>query len=874
MQKILVIILIVFNLTSFADEKRALRFLEKRDYEKLIETLEKDILKDSLNPGPYYIYSLLFNDPQYDKHNLDTSYQYVLQAIELFPPKDEKEEEKLNKVNINDSTIIAQKEQLDFQAYERAKNIHTIESYNFYIINFGLSAYVPNAKSDRNALAYEFAKQKNTYQAYYDYMETYPDAAEFKDAKKQYQILLFQAQTADGTLKSYYSFLENHPDSPFRNDAINEIYKISTCSNTEESYLQFIKDYPESDKVKNAIDRLYHNYREKGKTDFTYSYNFLNLSDSIQVIDKYDHQFVVPVFENDKYGFMRSDGEMIIPYKFDDIDEIYLCGNIKEDFFRVRNEGRQLIASKNGLTIYQKPYNDVQDLTCGLLKILNKGKFGIIFKTGEEILSVKYDEIEKLNHQLMKAKQNNQWFLFSLNGLQILPEGCEDIQSEGEFLLFKKNKLWAITNNDFLFEAYINNEISLDFKYDDYELIEPTQMLCFMGDKEGVLGSDLKYQLNMEKQNIYTLPEGWLIQQDSISHLYDDAFVKISGTKGLKNVVYKGNWLTGQSGDKWILYHNFAPFPDNFAYDSVNILGNNFVFAVEEEAPLLIFNNYKKEKLTNHKGLRIIRSSIIKDPDEPIVDFISIDYDRNRSEIFNADGNLVLKASNSDIQLLGEEYFKKTYRNKTGLIDTSGQVLIKPQYEGIANYNNGYVSLLNNKKFGLYNRNLNVFLKPIYNRLLKPYNNQLLIAYKSGGYGLIDINGNAVTEFIYDEIIYWNDTSLLGMKDDHWSITDITAGEPLVDEIRDFDIFSQKEEMILLFRKEEQYGVVSSTEGLIINPTFNDVLNIGTEEHPIYFTEKYISEAEFYIVIYYNSKGEIIRKQVFTDEEYDKIYCN
>ena len=54
MRRFLVIILMIFNLTSLADEKKALRFLEKGDYEKLIETLEKDILKDSLNPGTYY----------------------------------------------------------------------------------------------------------------------------------------------------------------------------------------------------------------------------------------------------------------------------------------------------------------------------------------------------------------------------------------------------------------------------------------------------------------------------------------------------------------------------------------------------------------------------------------------------------------------------------------------------------------------------------------------------------------------------------------------------------------------------------------------------------------------------------------------------
>jgi hypothetical protein len=107
-----------------------------------------------------------------------------------------------------------------------------------------------------------------------------------------------------------------------------------------------------------------------------------------------------------------------------------------------------------------------------------------------------------------------------------------------------------------------------------------------------------------------------------------------------------------------------------------------------------------------------------------------------------------------------------------------------------------------------------------------------------------------------------------------WNITDIKSGESKVKEIKDFDVLAEDNEKILLFRKEDQFGIVSNTEGLIINPTFNDILNIGSADEPIYFTEKYISEAEFYIVIYYNSKGEIIRKQVFTDEEYDKIYCN
>ena len=61
---------------------------------------------------------------------------------------------------------------------------------------------------------------------------------------------------------------------------------------------------------------------------------------------------------------------------------------------------------------------------------------------------------------------------------------------------------------------------------------------------------------------------------------------------------------------------------------------------------------------------------------------------------------------------------------------------------------------------------------------------------------------------------------------------------------------------------------------LIHDTKFNDIINIGTVENPVYFAEKYIIEADFYVIIYYDAKGKILRKQIFTEEaEYEKIYC-
>ena len=79
---------------------------------------------------------------------------------------------------------------------------------------------------------------------------------------------------------------------------------------------------------------------------------------------------------------------------------------------------------------------------------------------------------------------------------------------------------------------------------------------------------------------------------------------------------------------------------------------------------------------------------------------------------------------------------------------------------------------------------------------------------------------------------------------------------------------------ILLITKDSKSGILSNKHGEVVGATFNDIVNIGSVENPVYFAEKYILEAEFYVVIYYDASGKILRKQIFTEaEEYDKIYC-
>jgi hypothetical protein len=97
----------------------------------------------------------------------------------------------------------------------------------------------------------------------------------------------------------------------------------------------------------------------------------------------------------------------------------------------------------------------------------------------------------------------------------------------------------------------------------------------------------------------------------------------------------------------------------------------------------------------------------------------------------------------------------------------------------------------------------------------------------------------------------------------------------ILDRIRDFSwIRKSDEENIARVHRENYYGLISSNKGILIPPTFHEIINLGTPEMPLYFTEKGVEEADIYIVIYYNQDGKLVRRQAYEEDEYDRIYCD
>ncbi|MBK7652585.1 MAG: hypothetical protein IPJ20_20140 [Flammeovirgaceae bacterium] len=166
------------------------------------------------------------------------------------------------------------------------------------------------------------------------------------------------------------------------------------------------------------------------------------------------------------------------------------------------------------------------------------------------------------------------------------------------------------------------------------------------------------------------------------------------------------------------------------------------------------------------------------------------------------------------------------------------------------------------------------FIKPVYERNVTMLDKEHLIAFKDGFYGLIGWDTKPVTDFEFAEVVPWAESVIWVKKNAQWILLNFRTEEVILDRIKDFSWIQSSDENIVRVHRENYYGVISNKKGLIIPPTFHEIINLGTSEIPFYFTEKTVEEADIYVVIYYNQDGKLVRRQALEEEEYEGIYCS
>jgi hypothetical protein len=563
-----------------------------------------------------------------------------------------------------------------------------------------------------------------------------------------------------------------------------------------------------------------------------------------------------------KYGFSDLKGNEIVAPQYDLIDSELLCNFLEEDFFST-NKG---IVARNGRVIFKEKSEDVEDLGFGILKVTQFKNVKLLHKSGWPIVKSFMNDAKVLNGQFIAFKTRGKWGLMTFSGRILIEPKFDDIKSSGQFYLFEKDEQYDALSSSILAKSANQNPVQSHTIFTDYELLNETYLWLQSPYGETIFDEQLNEIVPYNDQEIKMLKNGVLVKKrNEMQWLNND--LESLFTEESDRVIYNDTFVAVKVKQKWEMYDLMANSLIG-KFDSVATYGQFFAVGISGDSTTIYFKNASSKYLKNIHKIKLLSN-------QGSSEYLGIKFfPKNESRYFNDKGEEIVMGEFDEVSPLGMEYLVVTKKGKKGLYSNKGEELLAPKYDAIANYNDGGASFLSGKNFGLVNINRGIFIKAEYDRNITTYNENLLIAEKSALFGLVDLKGKEVTDFFFEEVKYWNDSVALVKHNFLWRFFNIyknTMGTYGFKAI--LPISNTSEENIMIALGNEGYGVFSSIRGEIIAPTFNDIINLGSSEEPLYFTEKHVEEAGFYVVIYYNKDGELIRKQVYDTADYMLIYC-
>jgi hypothetical protein len=834
---------------SLQDPSRAaVNHMAEKKWSAVQSDLRKAFRKDTLNVEAKYLYARYYLSNDNPAFNTDSAQLYIDKAITAWHLSTPRQQQKI------DSTVLeAFRARVDSAAFEIARKQNTAEAYSLFIAHYPLATDHLKAIELRDEVAYLDALRTNTPVAFKKYTETYPNSRRAKDAADRYEQLIFREKTFSGNVNDYKSFLSEFPGSTFREQAEKFIFETTTSSGRIDDYLNFIRQYPSGSQSSRAKSILYYLMRDEGKQRPASIDN-----DSLRMLDERNKGYWVPFYKNGLYGFMNDDGAEVMPPRFESIDPSYLCGDLTRDFL-VTSSG---VYSRSGVLLSKRKNTQATDLGKGFLNVVEGSCHTIVHQSGFQVGDNCVDEARLIADQFIALKENAGWNVYAINGKQLLPSTYEDVTNVDKMIILKRYGKSIVVKASSVAATSAQKLLDESLVFDDVRAWGDGNLWVKNGVLEGVIDQNLQFIIPLDRQVLVKTSFGFTKTKDE--KMQAVGVTSALESQSFDNIHDYGDWLELISNKRSTLYR--VPQKKIVAVNLDSLwIRNRVAFGARKDSLNVYAGSSKVASFERSEPITFIKSN------DSIVYFWVPDK-KNKIVYEASQGKKFFSFDFDDIEVI-QDLFVFTRKNKKGIVRRDGKVLLPAEYEAIIPSLHGYLSLLKDKKFGLYDTRNQKLIKPQYERNVLPYSNKYFVAYK-GGYGIITAAEEPVTEFDFEEIRYWNDSAAWVKKNFTWSILSIKDKTVGLSRIRSFqNIKDHGGETIVRVQQDNYFGVVSNKKGIIVSPTFTDVINIGSDDKPFYFTEKRVEEAGIYVVIYYNSQGKFVRKQVYEDEEYEKIYC-
>ncbi len=845
---------------------RLMRVHEKGDFARTRELIEKSLEKDTINPAANYLNSILFMlDPF--RLNTDSARWFINEALADYKSSDADIIDDLNKAEITIDSLEKQKLIVTADAYDKATAQSTVYALDYFLDYYPEAPQRDRAIFIRDSLAFNNTKDKDTWQAYKAYLETYPDSYYYGEADANYQQLIFLERTLDNRLSSYTRFLREFPDTPHRNEIEWVILTRSCVEHKWENYTAFLDKYPYTDYRKKITDVLYYmdkkNYhaRHDELIDLTVS------KDSVSQMKTLEDHLLIPFYTDGKYGFMNSRGEIVLENSFTGIEPSYYCGGLDTEWLQIVENGNSQVITRAGEDILGGT-EDYSELGNGIVLVsYPHGKY-LYHKSGFRLNDRVYQDAQVLGEQFIKVKKDNSWGLLSMLGINILDEKYKSIEMEGPFILVNEGDKYYCTNVAKITEQIKDLDVKLELDFEDYEVLGDSLLLTFNGDKEALYDRKLDQMIPEMEHQIFTLGGSWYVKNSDGYQIYNrNSESLIDQTFEYLDV--NNGWMAIKREKDWLLISQFYKVLPKQGLDSIRLINDYTAFIKKGDTIQLIFNNGNIEWLQPDQRLILLSSRENTGKGQP--EYVMV-FDKKYHKVLSSEGKTLFDGEFDQVGFLADSLFTYSVKGRHGVMDSEGKRIIGPKYESI-NKQDDLILLLEKGKIGGFNPRTKVLIPPEYDSRLKIFGNYFVIA-KGDKVGLINRKNEIVIPIEYEEFMAWNDTSLLARDSTIWS--HITYDHEIISSgfMNPVIVAEWGREKFLKVMKDQSFGLLNNLKGEVLETAYNDIVNVGTNNDPVFFAEQHLKTAAFFVVTYFDRWGQTLRSQAYRPEEYSKIYCD
>lgn len=328
--------------------------------------------------------------------------------------------------------------------------------------------------------------------------------------------------------------------------------------------------------------------------------------------------------ENNKFGVINKNGEIIIPSIYDEIQipnpskPLFICMydyNEQKQQYNIK-----VLNEKSEQILYQYVVVEAIKINSGtsnipyeksVLKYKENGKYGLIDFNGNIVLKARYDEINGLdyNEGLLLVKKNEKYGVININGAIVVKEKYDIIQSDGYYEEendYKKSGFIVGKKTDSGYRyGYINcsGKKVLDNKYNQIERIQNINktddiyLVAFENGRAGFYKNN-KNVIKHDYEDIgYDINNNCLILQKDSKQGIADFEGNIIIDIQYDNIFISGKYINAQKGDNVEIYDYTTKQKMNLEnVIGVNqILNSNYIIAITRDEKYKIYDNLNNE---------------------------------------------------------------------------------------------------------------------------------------------------------------------------------------------------------------------------------------------------------------------------------------